>query len=810
MLTNYLKIAWRNLVRNRVYSLINILGLAMGMATCLLMVLYMQHELSYDRYHAQADRIVRVVFRASMNGETIREAVVMPPVAQTLKAEFPEVQVATRLRTAGMPIVAYGDKTFKETAVAYADPNVFGVFSWPLVEGDPATALRQPHTMVISRTAAEKYFGKDDPVGKALHFKEWNQPYTITGVMEPMPLQSHVHADFLLSMAGLEEAKANSWMTSNYLTYLVLPAGYDYRQLEAKLPRVMEKYMSPQLEQAMGMNLSQFRQRGNELGLYLQPLTDIHLHSDLPNEVEPGGDIRYLYLCGAIALFMLLIACMNFMNLSTATASTRAREVGIRKVMGSLARSIVSQFLLESLLLASLALVLAVLLVSLTLPYFNQLAGKDLSLVGQGAWLLPALLVLTVLVGVLAGSYPAFFLSSFQPAAVLKGASRYLTLRGGQGGFRLRSGLVVVQFFISFTLIVGTLVVYRQLQYIQQKKLGYHKEQVLVMRETWRLGRKAALFRDQLRQDARVENATVSAYLPAGASNGNNFLVYADNKSDQLVKTLRYEVDPAYIPTLGMRVVAGRNFSEQYLTDSSAVIINETTARRFGWGKNALGHTLSRNDNEGRRATYRVIGIVEEFHFRSLHEPIAPLVMTLGDQTGFVIAKVKSPEVAGLLSDLQQRWAALGVDAPFTYAFLDQDFSATYLAEQKTGRVLGVFAGLTILVACLGLFGLATFTAEQRRKEIGIRKVLGASVGSVIGLLSRDFLKLVGIAIILATPVAGYAMHRWLQDFAYRIELEWWLFAASGLLAIAIALLTVSFQSVRAALANPVGSLKSE
>ncbi|WP_266368351.1 ABC transporter permease [Tellurirhabdus rosea] len=810
MLTNYLKIAWRNLVRNKAFSAINIAGLSLGMATCLLILLFVQQELSYDRFHQKADRIVRVVFKASMNGGKIREASVMPPVAQTLKADYPEVLGATRLREAGLPIVTYKDKSFKETGVAFADSNVFDVFTLPLLAGNARTALSQPNTVVISRKTAEKYFGKEDPLGKVLTLRDWKAPFTVTGVMENLPAQSHFHFDLLLSMAGERDAQSGSWMTSGYYTYLLLPEGYDYRQLEVKLPQVAGKYISPQLKQAMGMSLAEFRQKGNDLGLFLQPLTAIHLHSDVLYDFEPGGDIRYLYLFGAIAVFMLLIACINFMNLSTAGASKRGREVGIRKVMGSLKQSLVTQFLLESLLLSGLALVLSLGLVWLMLPYFNQLAGKELTVnVMQNPWLLPGLLLFTVLVSVLAGSYPAFFLSSFKPVSVLKGPGP-LAGRAGRKGFSLRSGLVVFQFFISFTLIVGTVVVYRQLQYIQNKKLGYDKEQVLVVRETWRLGQRETGFRERLLEDSRVTNATVSGYLPAGPSNGNNFMAYADNNASQLVKTLRYEVDPYYIPTLGMRMKLGRNFSAAFPTDSSAVIINESAARAFGWGSRALGHTLSRSDNEGRTATYRVIGIVEDFHFKSLHERIAPLVMTLGGNSGSVIVKVKTPEMAGLLADLQKQWAAFGIDAPLEYAFLDESFQATYVAEQQTGTILGVFAGLTILVACLGLFGLATFTAEQRRKEIGVRKVLGASVTGVVALLSRDFLKLVLVAIVIASPVAWYAMNWWLQDFAYKINIEWWVFVVAGLLAVAIALLTVSFQSIKAALMNPVKSLRTE
>lgn len=807
MLQNYIKIAWRTLIRNRAFATINIVGLALGIATCLLILLFVQNELSYDRFNEKADRIVRVIFRGSVQGEKMNEAHVMPPTAQTLKADYPEVLEATRLRKAYSGIISYKEKTFNNDAIVFADSNFFQVFTIPLLAGDAKTALIQPNKAVITRKMAARYFGNDDPIGKVLSFKSWDKLYTITGVIDKVPDNSHFHFDLFVSMASFPEARQSSWMTSEFFTYLVLPKGYDYKRLEAKLPQVVDKYMGPQLKQAFGMSMAQFRQKGNDVGLFLQPLTDIHLHSQLNGELGANSDVLYVYMFGAIAVFMLLIACINFMNLSTAGASKRAREVGIRKALGSVKLALTKQFLIESLLLTAIALVLAIGLVYLALPLFNSLADKELRLNLVGSpWLLPGLLLLGLVVGVVAGSYPAFYLSSFKPVTVLKG----LRFTGDRGSIGFRSGLVVVQFFISITLMVGTTVVYRQLSYIQTKKLGYDKDQVLVLPETWLLSKKEAVFRDQLMQDPRVVHVSTSGYLPAGPSNNNNFMVYPEANSTQLVKTLRYDVDYNYIPTLGIRMAAGRNFSKAFGTDSSGVILNETAARTFGWSTNALGHTITNTNNDGSKGTYRVIGVVKDFHFKSLHERISPLVMVLGHTGGTVIAKVKTKDIAGLLASLKTHWTKLAPDAPFTYSFLDDRFLATYKAEQKIGRILGIFAGLTIFVACLGLFGLAMFTANQRQKEIGVRKVLGASVTNVIVLLSTDFLKLVAVALLLASPVAWYAMTQWLHGFAYRITIEWWMFALAGVLSIAVALLTVSFQSVKAALTNPVTSLRSE
>ncbi|GAA4410573.1 ABC transporter permease [Nibrella viscosa] len=808
MIRNYLKIAWRNLVRNRAFSAINIVGLAIGLATCLLIMLFVIDELSYDRYHAKADRIVRVIFKGSVNGGSMKEPSVMPPTAHTLMAEYPEVLEATRLRTAGAPIIAYADKTFKETAITFADSNFFQVFTLPFMKGDPKTALANPNTVVITKAVAKKYFGNDEPLGKVLTIKSGNAACTVTGVIDQVPANSHFHFDFFVSMASFPEAKSTSWMVSEFYTYLVLPEGYDYKKLEAKLPQVVDKYMGPQLQQAFGMSLAAFRKKGNNVGLYLQPLTNIHLHSDLAYDLEPSGDIRYVSIFGTVALFMLLIACINFMNLSTAGASKRSKEVGIRKVLGSVKTALVGQFLTESIVLTAIALVLAVGLVYTALPAFNALSGKTLSLsFTTSSWLLPGLLLFGLVVGVLAGSYPAFFLSSFKPVSVLKGR---LSFSGRSRSTSLRSALVVFQFFISVSLIIGTTVVYRQLSYIQNRKLGYDKDQVLIVQETWRLGKNEAVFRQQLLADSRVVNATISGFLPAGPSYNNNFITYADNNSAQYVKALRYDVDDQYIPTLGMQMVAGRNFSPAFGTDSTGIILNETAVKAYGLGGNVLGHTITHPENDGRKSTYRVIGVVKDFHFRSLHERIAPLAMTLGNNNGLVIAKVKTKDVGSLLASIEEKWAGFAVDAPLEYSFLDKRFLNAYRAEQKMGSILGIFAGLTIFVACLGLFGLATFTAEQRTKEIGVRKVLGASVTGIVSMLSRDFLKPVLVAILLASPIAWYVMNRWLQDFAYKIDLEWWVFALAGVVAIVIALLTVSFQSIKAALMNPVRSLRTE
>ena len=818
MFNKSLLVAVRNLWRNKAISAIHVLGLALGIATCLLIVLFIRHEWSYDRYNVNADRIVRVTFRGQMNGgHEIKEANVMPPVAATMKKDFPEVLEATRLQAVGIHRISYGTKSFREDALAFADSNFFRVFTLPLIKGDANTALVQPFTIVISQAMATKYFGSENPIGKVIDFPDDNHSLTVTGVIDGVPETSHFHFDCIASLSSRPEAKAPDWMSSGYYTYLLLPKGDDAKKLQARLPGMVEKYIGPQLQKGMGISLAQFRASGNEIGFTLQPLTDIHLHSDLTGDLSAPGDIRYVYILGAVAVFMLLIACINFMNLSTAGATKRAKEIGIRKVLGSLRRQLVGQFLVESLLLTTTAMAIALVGVGLSLPAFSRLAGHDLSLSWSTLpWLLPVLLVFTVGTALLAGAYPAFFLSAFRPVAVLKGM-----FKAGKGSAGLRSSLVVFQFFISISLIIGTTVVYRQLSYIQHKKLGYVRDQVLIVQNMWALGDAQDFYRQQLAQDPRVATVAASGYLPAGDTYGNNFLVYGDNHSDKYANTLRYQVDDQYIPAMGMEMAAGRNFSKAFGADSTGIIINETAARNFGWGDTtargrmdasaAIGHTITEPNKERPATTYHVIGVVRDFHFRSLREMITPLVMTLGgtENTSLII-RTRSKETAGLLATLQKRWQDQKARIPFSYSYLDQRFQDTYQAEQNIGRILGIFAGLTIFVACLGLFGLATFTAEQRAREIGIRKVLGANTASIVSLLSRDFLRLVVLAFGIAAPLAGWMMNRWLQDFAYRVTIGGWIFVLAAALALLITLATVSFRALRAASANPINSLRSE
>jgi putative ABC transport system permease protein len=810
MIKNYFTVAWRNLIKNKAFTAINIAGLAIGIATCLTIMLFVQDEWSFDRFNEKSSQIVRVVFRGTMNGEKMKESSVMAPVGPTLRKDYPEVIEATRLLRSGPPKIIIDNKTFKDATFAYVDSNFFQVFTLPLIKGDAKTVLVEPYSVVITQALGQKYFGNADPIGKVLNFQDLNQLFKITGVISAIPANAHFHFDIFGSMASLPDSKSTSWLSGSYFTYLVLQKGSDYKKLETKLPETVDKYIGPQIIKALGVSLADFRKKGNDVGLYLQPLTDIHLKSDFSNSLEPGGDIRYVYIFSAIAMFMLLIACINFMNLSTAGASKRAKEVGIRKVLGSVKFELVGQFLLESTMITLISLMLALVLVKISLPVFNELSGKHLELnFLQNPSIILGLLLFGLLVSFLAGSYPAFYLSSFKPVSVLKSK-----LTAQVKSISFRSALVVFQFFISVVLIVCTTIVYQQLSYIQNIKLGYDKEQLLVLRNSYLLKDNENIFRDHLEQDPRVASVTTSAFLPAGPTNTDLTSAFPDEGKNQNSRVRIYQIDDNYISTMGMKIVEGRNFSKQFPTDSSkdapTVIINETLAKVFGWGKFAVGHTVNLfTDNEGGKKGLKVVGVVQDFHFRSLHEPINPLLMVLQKSSGLII-KVRTKDVAGLLAIMKNQWDAFKPEEPFTYAFVDELYNQTYIVEQKTGTILSIFAGLTIFIACLGLFGLATFTAEQRHKEIGIRKVLGASIPDLIGLLSREFIVLVSLAILIATPIAWWAMRVWLEDFAYRINISWWVFAVAGVGAIIIALITVSFQAIKAAIANPVESLRTE
>ncbi len=814
MIKNYFKIAVRNLLKHKAYSIINVLGLALGMACCILILLYVQHELSYDRHHQNAERIYRVAADLKFGGNHFQMAVAPAPMAEALVREFPEVAAAARFRNYGSALVKKdGGQNFKEERVIFADNAIFDIFTLPLLAGEAAAALTAPNTVVINQTTAKKYFGDANPVGQTLLFDN-SEAYKVTGVFADMPDNGHFHFDFIAALAGSEESKGTAWLGNNFSTYLLLKAGANLAALQAKFPAMIEKYMGPTVQQFLGITLEQFRGQGNFANYYLQPLRDIHLHSDLGVEFEPNGNIKHVYIFSAIAFFILLIACINFMNLATARSANRAREVGIRKAVGSYRRQLMGQFLAESIFLGLIALLGAVVLVELILPAFNNLAEKNLQTFYFGNWpLLATLLGITLFVGVVAGSYPAFVLSGFKPVSALKGKAST-----GASSSRFRSALVVFQFAASVILIVGTLIIKNQLHFIQNKNLGFNKEQVIVLHDAYALGANLRAFKTEALRHPSLLSGTLSGYLPV-PSNRSDTGFWPEGQaasSDHAVSMQAWSVDHDYVQTMGMAIVTGRDFSPAFGGDSAGVILNESAAKKFGFddpvGKRIYrygfrpGQGVDPNDIE----TFTIVGVVKDFHYESLRQNIGALGFLLRRSRSYLSFRFKSEDVAGVIAFLKTKWQELGPNQPFAYSFLDERFNSMYRAETRIGALFSVFAGLAIFTACLGLFGLASFTAEQRTKEIGIRKVLGATVSNVTLLLSKDFVRLVFIANLLAWPVAYFAMNQWLQDFAYRVHLNWWLFTLAGALALLIALLTVSFQALKAALANPVEALRYE
>ncbi|MVM29123.1 FtsX-like permease family protein [Spirosoma sp. HMF4905] len=804
MLSNYLTIAFRNLWRHKAFTAINIIGLAVGLATCLLIVLFVLHELSYDRYYANADRMYRMTLYNRMGEKEYNFAYTSEPAGQALLHDCPGVEAVTRLRDDGAMLVKNGQETFKEENVAFVDSNFFSFFSIPLLKGYKASVLIEPKTLVLTQTTARKYFGSADPIGKTLSMGNLGV-FRVTGVCADVPSNTHFHYDMFGSFRSVNQG--TKWLASGAYVYLLLRDGYSIQQVEAQSKGFISKYMTSEIKEFLGITLPEFLQKGNRIGFGFQPVTAIHLHSDLDDEMEANGDIKYVYIFSVIALFILLLACINFMNLSTAGSAGRAKEVGVRKVMGSVKTQLVSQFLTESILLTFLALGLALGLVFLLLPGFNALSGKQFTPGEIANWrMLSGTLGACLVIGLLAGSYPAFVLSSFKPITVLNGKGQ-ASLRSGW----LRNTLVTGQFVVSIGIIIATIVANQQLRFMQNKKVGFDKEQVLVLHDTQVLGAKLNAFKVELAKLSSVNRVVLAGFLPAGASKqSQDGILFRNGSRTGMQLTKSYFVDEDYLPTLGMSLALGRNFSKAFPSDSSAVLINEAAVRAYGF-KTPIGQQLSitGDGSEGSKRTYTVVGVVKDFHFESMHQRIAPLVMFYGGDNSQLALRIQTDDVPRLLTTIEKRWKA-ETGNPFVYSFLNERFNTLYQSEQRIGQLFGVFAGLAVLISCLGLFGLAALTTHQRTKEIGVRKVLGASVTSIVTLLLANYLRLILIALVIASPIARYTMSQWLGDFAYKINVEWWVFAVAGGLAIGVAILTVSYQAIKAALMNPVKSLRTE
>jgi putative ABC transport system permease protein len=807
MLKNYLKIALRNLRKNKAYSFITIFGLAMGLACCMLIAVYVFDELSYDKNNPLAGQIYRVELHTLGNGSVETYPNVDIAVGKGIKDANPEVITFTRLLQQRATYVKYEEKQFKETKLAAVDSNFLQVFNIRLIEGDAAKCLTEPNSIVVSKDFAGRYFGNADPIGKTVQIGI--STLKVTGVINKVPDNTHFHFDAFMSMSFGPNIH-QTWSNIGFYTYLVLNKHADPKKLEARFPDLVAKNVVPEIARDMGVSMAEAQKSVNTFRFTLQPLTNIHLYSHTKYELDPNGDIQYVYVFGALAIFILLLACVNFTNLSTAGSAKRAREVGIRKVLGSGKKQLVIQFLAESVLLAFFSIIIAFLLAYLLMPYFDRISGKQSSfhLLLTAKYLIPILL-LGLGVGMLAGLYPAFFISSFNTIATLKGSAAASTSHKSP----LRSALVVFQFSVSTGLIIATLIVYNQLHFMQDKKLGYDKEQVVFLQDTYLLGNRdvQTAFKQSLLKDSRIVNVSISSNIPGNPDMDGTQIYAKDKIADETHAEIHsniFYVDYDYIPTLGIRMAAGRNFSRDFSTDSFGVIINQAAVRDLGWGHtNPIGKSIVRSGQQ----EFKVVGVTEDFHYASVKQKIAPLMLRLGGtyRSGLII-KIKTRDVYNLLADIKKQWAVFNPGAPFAYFFLDEKFASLYASEQKTGQIFTAFAVIAILIACLGLFGLATHITQQRTKEIGVRKIFGASVQNILVLVSKEFLALVALACIIAIPLAWWAMHAWLQDFAYRMPVSPWVFAIAAFSAITIALLTVSYQAIKAAIANPVKSLRTE
>ncbi len=812
MFKNHLKIAWRSLKKQPFFTSLNTFGLAIGMAGALLIGLYIHDELGYDKMFADADRIYRIDADVKFGGLPEQLAESPEPMAETLMRDYPQVELASRIRDQGNLFIRKSNvnTNVKEERTAFADSTFFKMFGIQLIDGDAKTALKEPNTLVLTRKAAEKHFGVNNAMGQNMVVNN-GETFTVTGVMEDMPKNSLLrdHTVFI-SMPSFRFAQIGHWGSLNYYTFVKMVPGADMVAFQEGLDSLLGRYLIPWIQDFYpGLTEESFRESGNFLNYSAMPLTDIHLYSDMKSELSPNGSIQNIYILSFVALFLVILAVVNFMNLSTAYSLKRAKEVGVRKTLGSNNIDLVRQFLTESGLICFLSLLLAVAIAFMALPLFNDLADKAISIPFTNPLFWIILGGLTLVLGVLSGTYPAFFMSRFIPVKVLKGSGT-----SDVGGSSIRSSLVVFQFAVSILLIVATVVVYQQLSFIQNKELGYDKEQILVLEDVNNANGQELALKSEILRLGQVQNATLSSFLPTpSARTGQTFFKESARNQEDAINVENWRVDYNYLSTLGLELVAGRDFDVTIPTDSSAVIINEAALRTLNVSaEKAIGLRISSDlgasDDDVSYQT--IVGVIKDFHYSSMRHNIEALFLNIGRFPASMAIKIGPQDVATTVAVIEDVWNTIAPGQPFNYYFMDDSFNRSFEAEQRLGQIFSVFTFLSILIACLGLFGLATFNAQKRTKEIGIRKVLGASVGQISYRLTTDFLKMVGWSILIALPIGWFAMNKWLEDFSYRIEVQWWMLLLAAFLAIAIAVLTVGYQSIKAAIVNPVKSLRTE
>jgi putative ABC transport system permease protein len=778
--------------------------MTIGIAACLIIILYIADELSYDKFHTNADRIYQVGLHGRIGDQDLMVANTCPPMGPALPLEIPEVESSMRIAEYwGEPAIKYEEKVFAETKVFYVDSNFFQFFSYRLLEGEPQSVLKEPNTLVMTQATAKKYFGNESAIGKLVVVDNQNKTFKVTGVAADPPTNSHFDFNVLVSAETGDRLKSTEWLNNNMFTYFLLRENGQLSAVHKKFEYLVEKYIGPEVERFMGKTLKQMEEQGGEYGYYSTKLTDIHLHSVSQNDLEPKGSMTYVYFFGGVGLFILVIACINFMNLSTARAAGRAKEVGLRKTLGSLREQMIGQFLAESMVYSLMAVAIALGMCYFLLPWFNLLSGKELGMtIFLEPWFITAIIGLIIFVGFVAGSYPAFYLTSFSVVDVLKGK-----IRSGMKSKGVRSFLVVLQFAISMFLIIFTVVVYQQIKFMQEQKLGIDKDNILILKNTYRLDKNKEAFRNALSQQPGIAKLS---YTNNNFPGVNNTTVFKEAGSEQDHIMGVYYADHDHQEVMRFELKEGRYFSREYPSDSLAILLNEAAAREFNF-TDPLGQEILYKEGgpDAKAKRLKIIGIIKNFNFESFKDQVRPLAIMLTDNSNSLLIRYEGSAVP-VVATVEKLWREHATNQPFEYEFLDESFDELFRSEQRMGEIFSIFAGLAIFVACLGLFALAAFTSEQRTKEIGIRKVMGASVSSLTVLLSQEFTKLVLIAFVPAAAAGWYVSDHWLQGFAYRIHVNPLVIVVSGIVAIIVAWLTVSFQSIKAATSNPVDSLRYE
>jgi putative ABC transport system permease protein len=809
MFASFLKTAIRNIFRHKSYVLINIIGLSVGIACSLLIIMFVRHELSFDTFNEKFDHIYRIVLDGKMGETEIRGAYTPSPLAKTLIADFPEVETAVRMERWNEVLFRIEDRKYVEKNVMLADSSFFDIFSIPLLRGNPRKALAEPHTLVLTENIATKYFGKEDPIGKSLRINSDTNVYTITGVMANVPDNSHFDFGILMSFMSHWRAKDEIWLSNSFATYVLLKEGASADNLEKKFPAMVEKYVGPQVVQAMGIDLEQFSATGNRYGFFLQPLSDIHLNPSIQQDFRPPTDRKYIYIFTLVSLIIIIVASINYMNLSTARSVNRSREVGLRKVVGSSRRLLIWQFLLESVILCLISLVIAVLLVEMLLPYYNNLLQTNLDMQYFDRWYtLPGLLLLAIIIGVFSGSYPALFLASFKPGTVLYGK-----LKLGLSNVQIRRGLVVLQFVITICLIFSSLVIYRQIQYMVNKDLGFNKEMQFVISRTDALRKKVNGFRQEIEKLPGVISSTNSTMVPGHPNNHNGFQMEGKSAEQTYLMQVNW-TDYDFLKTYGITLKDGRYFSRDFSSDTLAMVINERAITEFGI-TDTFGTRFIQPAREAEQKRYfNVIGVVKDFHYQALRDRIYPCVFILKppewDWTGYITIRLSPENMKNTIEHIEKTWDKFTGGEPLEYFFLDDDFRKFYFEEIRTSRIAVAFSILAIIIACLGLFGLTSLATELRAREIGIRKVMGSSVYRIIVLFARETMLLILISTLPAWLMGYFLMKRWLLNFHFHITLQPWEFLAAFLLALVIALVTICYRTYRAAIVNPASVLKYE